>query len=111
MQAFTFFGLPMLAQEAASTKLTVTAISAHQGSSTLECWQMDQPFITSNSVGTSRRADTTLGAASNITYSVFPPGYDLGIHNAPCAQYVPFSLLEGLKLPDYLITTSFLADL
>lgn len=90
MLPFTFFGLPMLVQEATLMRLNVTAISAHQGSSTLECWQLDQPFITSSGDGSLGRTDTKLGGVSNVTYSVFPSKFDLGTHNAPYHQYVPF---------------------
>lgn len=91
MRAIFLFAPPMLLQEAASLKLNVTAIGARHGSSTLECWQMDQPFNTSAQPGTVGSALTQLGNVSTLSYTIFPSLFDVGLHNAPANQYVPLS--------------------
>ncbi|KAI1108445.1 hypothetical protein F5Y14DRAFT_436122 [Nemania sp. NC0429] len=101
MQALTLFGLPILVPAAAPMQLNVTAIGAHQGSSTLECWQMDSPFTVSSGLGASSMATAVLGGVSNITYTIFASNFDAGPHNAPYAQWVVF--LYGaayVTLPD-----------
>ncbi|XXH05718.1 hypothetical protein Hte_012154 [Hypoxylon texense] len=51
---------------ASSLNLNVTAIGARDGSSTLECWQMDSPFDTSSQPGTSGTAMAMLSGVSNL---------------------------------------------
>ncbi|KAI8948667.1 hypothetical protein F4801DRAFT_441893 [Xylaria longipes] len=94
MQLIRLFALPKLLQQAASLKLNVTAIGARDGLSTLECWQMDQPFDTSTQPGTSGSAQAQLGNVSTLSYSILPSNFDGGLHNAPQNQWVVF--LSGL---------------
>ncbi|KAJ8120626.1 hypothetical protein ONZ43_g2711 [Nemania bipapillata] len=86
MRAIFSLALPMLLQEAASLKLNVTAIGSRHGSSTLECWQMDQPFNSSTQPGTSGSALAPLGDVSSLSYSILPSRFDGGLHNAPQNQ-------------------------
>ncbi|KAI1124041.1 hypothetical protein F5Y10DRAFT_39939 [Nemania abortiva] len=110
MRAISLFALPMLLQVAASLKLNVTAIGARYGSSTLECWQMDQPFNTSTQPGTSGSAQAPLGNVSSISYSILPSKFDGGIHNAPQNQWVVFtSGLAYITLPDDNSTSAYVA--
>ncbi|KAI1825886.1 hypothetical protein F4861DRAFT_500230 [Xylaria intraflava] len=91
MQDYFVSALSLLAWqpwEAASMKLNVTAIGAQYGSSTLECWQMDAPFVVSSEPGTAGSAQAPLGNVANISYSILPANFDGGVHNAPHAQYV-----------------------
>lgn len=88
-----------LFQDAAALKLNVTAIGAQSGSSTLECWQMDQPFATSSTPGTSGSAQTSLDKVSSLSYTIIPSNFDGGIHHAPANQYVlPCPLCPLLRL-------------
>lgn len=91
-----FAALPWLTQEAASLHLNVTAISAHNGSSILECWQMNQTLDTSTEPGIAGTAQVSLGNASSLAYSIIPPNFDGGVHNAPTNQCV--ALLESCVL-------------
>ncbi|KAI5921250.1 hypothetical protein F4810DRAFT_722721 [Camillea tinctor] len=75
-------------QSAASISLNFTAIGAHDGSSTLECWQMEAPFDVSASSGTVGEATAKLGNVANITYGVLPPSVPGALHNAPHNQWV-----------------------
>ncbi|KAI0477557.1 hypothetical protein GGR56DRAFT_692223 [Xylariaceae sp. FL0804] len=101
MQLFPWFVLAISMQEAASLKLNVTAIGARDGSSTLECWQMDQAFSISAQPGTSGTAQTTLGSVDTLSYTVIPPNFDGGVHNAPQNQWVVFtSGLAHITLPN-----------
>ncbi|KAI0398740.1 hypothetical protein F4802DRAFT_592232 [Xylaria palmicola] len=110
MRALTLFALPALLPLAASLKLNVTAIGAHHGSSTLECWETDQPFDVSSEPGTSGSAQAQLGGVSTLSYSVLPSNFDGGIHNAPRNQWVVFmSGLAYITLPDDAATSAYVA--
>ncbi|KAK8109337.1 hypothetical protein PG984_015138 [Apiospora sp. TS-2023a] len=84
-----------------AVKLNITAIGAADGKSTLECWQLDAPFIVSNTAGISGTAVAKLGSVTNIDYSVVPPNFDGGLHNAPVNQWVMVtSGLAHITIPD-----------
>lgn len=70
------------------TTLNVTAISAKDGASTIECWQLAAPFKTSAEAGVSGAAIAQLGKAGSASYVVLPPKFNGGLHNAPAVQYV-----------------------
>lgn len=70
------------------TSLNVTALSASNGASTLECWQIVPDFTTSSQAGTIGASSLQLGGLSNMSYSVIPPGFNASFHNAPTFQYV-----------------------
>lgn len=90
MHLRTFSSLALAAASLATgLNLNITALSASNAASTLECWQMDTPFSVSSTAGTSGSASLTLGDVANLSYSVIPAGYDGGVHNAPYNQYVP----------------------
>ncbi|KAI0529982.1 hypothetical protein GGR58DRAFT_495000 [Xylaria digitata] len=109
MQAISLFAFPWLFQAAASLHLNVTAISARDGSSTLECWQVNQPFDTSTEPGISGTTQVSLGTASSLSYSILPPNFDGGIHNAPENQWVAFtSGLAYITLPDDNATSAYI---
>lgn len=99
-KAFTSscLALVLLVQSVISLKLNVTALSAENGSSIFQCWQMDQPFETSSQAGTSGTALLMLSDVSNLTYGVIPSNFDGGVHNAPNVQYVLPSTSEQIDL-------------
>ena len=70
------------------TSLNVTAISAQNGFSTLECWQIQPGFTTSSQAGTTGASILQLGSLANMSYSVIPPRFNASFHNAPTNQYV-----------------------
>jgi hypothetical protein len=74
--------------------LNITALTAHNGASALECWQLLPGFATSSQTGTVGASSLQLGNLANGSYSVIPPLFDAGFHNAPSAQWVIF--LSGL---------------
>jgi len=76
------------------TFLNVTALWAENGASVLQCWQILPGFTTSSQSGTAGASILQLGALSNMSYSVIPPGFNAGLHNAPTEQWVAF--LSGL---------------
>ncbi|KAI9507874.1 hypothetical protein F5148DRAFT_980750 [Russula earlei] len=83
------------------TFLNVTAISAQNGQSVLECWQILPGFSTSSQSGTVGASILQLGNVANMSYSVIPPGFNAGLHNAPATQWVAFlSGLAHVTLPD-----------
>jgi len=83
------------------TFLNVTAIWAENGASVLQCWQILPGFTTSSQSGTAGASILQLGAVANITYTVLPPGFNGGLHNAPTEQWVAFlSGLAHVTLPN-----------
>jgi len=66
--------------------LNLTAISAANGVSTLECWQLTNRFAVSSTPGQAGSAALSLGNASTASYTVLPPGFDGGMHRAPAVQ-------------------------
>ncbi|KAI1346655.1 hypothetical protein F5Y01DRAFT_16839 [Xylaria sp. FL0043] len=101
MLFMSLFALSWLLAGAASMNLNVTAISARNGSSTLECWQMNTPFDNPTQPGLSGTAQLLLGATSSLSYSIAPPNLDRGLHNAPQKQWVAFlSGVAYITLPD-----------
>ncbi|KAH9892960.1 hypothetical protein F4778DRAFT_749022 [Xylariomycetidae sp. FL2044] len=109
MQAFSWLALSIFSiQGVVSLKLNVTAIGAQDGSSTLECWQVDQPFNVSTEPGTSGSAQVTLGGVETLSYSIIPSQFDGGIHNAPHNQWVVFtSGLAYITLPNDEATSAY----
>ncbi|MCJ1330782.1 hypothetical protein MMC10_007469 [Thelotrema lepadinum] len=75
---------------ATPTYLNLTAISASNGLSTLECWQLTNLFTTSTQAGTAGTAVEQLGSASNASLTILLPNFNGGMHNAPSVQYVSF---------------------
>jgi len=65
--------------------LNLTAISASNGASVLECWQLPG-FVSSSVAGTVGALNLFLGDLSNATYTVIPSRFDGGVHNAPAPQ-------------------------
>lgn len=66
--------------------LTLTAISAKNGVSTIERWQLKSPFATASEAGVSGVSFAQLGKTSAASYAVIPPHYDGAPHNAPQMQ-------------------------
>ena len=74
---------------AAPVFLNLTAISAVNNVSILQCWQLSTPFAVSDEAGTAGTAVAQLGNVSNLSYTVLPAMYNGGAHRAPAVQYVP----------------------
>lgn len=66
--------------------LNITAIGAANGRSTIECWQITRPFDISTDPGTAGTAAQQLGDLTNLTFTILPPQFDGGLHNAPFVQ-------------------------
>ncbi|KAL9599259.1 MAG: hypothetical protein Q9219_003961 [cf. Caloplaca sp. 3 TL-2023] len=77
---------------AAPETLNVTTIATNaQKESTLECWQVTAPFVESTEPGTAGSATAQLGQTKRLSYTLIPPHFDGGLHNAPAVQYVAFT--------------------
>jgi hypothetical protein len=89
LTVLSFIFPPSFAQlsNVTTPSLNLTTISASNGASTLECWQLPG-FKTSAQAGTSGALNLFLGNLSNASYTVIPSRFDGGMHNAPAAQYV-----------------------
>ncbi|KAK6075050.1 small secreted protein [Seiridium cupressi] len=76
-----------MAHSAWALNFNVTAVTAHNGSSVFECWQIDTPFVESTQPGIKGSATLNLGGVTNITYGVLPAGYTEPLHTAPAPQF------------------------
>ncbi|KAM5439821.1 hypothetical protein MferCBS31731_004231 [Microsporum ferrugineum] len=97
--------LPALAEippPKAPMTLNITALTAEKGQSTLECWSLERTFDVSDEPGTKGAAILPLdGLMGDAKYSVLPPKFDGGLHNAPTVQWVVFvSGLAHITLPN-----------
>jgi len=66
--------------------LNITAISASNDASILECWEVSSPFVTSSEPGVAGAAFAQLGDGGAVSYAIIPPDFDGGMHNAPVVQ-------------------------
>jgi len=70
----------------APQNLQLTAISAKDGASTIECWELAAPFVASSKTGIMGVIFAQLGKAGNVSYAIIPAKYDGGLHDAPQIQ-------------------------
>lgn len=71
---------------ASAAKLNITAIGTADGKSTLECWQLDAPFVADNTPGIKGSVTAPLMGGARIHFFVIPANLDGGLHNAPANQ-------------------------
>ncbi|KAI1503942.1 hypothetical protein F5X99DRAFT_373939 [Biscogniauxia marginata] len=110
MQALSWLAALLSVREAASLKLNVTAVGARDGSSTLECWQMDEPFNPSAGPGKAGSPQVMLGDVTTLSYTIVPADFDGGLHNAPRNQWVAItSGLAYFTLPDDDTTSAYVS--
>ncbi|CAI6333148.1 unnamed protein product [Periconia digitata] len=83
-----------------TTYLTATALVTKGNDSAFECWQLTEPFRRASVPGISGAQIVTISNNTDLAYSIIPPRFDGGIHNAPVPQIVHFlSGLAYLTLP------------
>lgn len=70
-----------------TTYLTATALVTKGNDSAFECWQLTEPFRRSSIPGISGTQSVTVSNNTNFAYTILPPRFDGGIHNAPEPQY------------------------
>ncbi|KAI1763109.1 hypothetical protein GGR53DRAFT_498620 [Hypoxylon sp. FL1150] len=104
---FPVFPFTALMGVSTCLQLNVTAISARDGSSTLECWQVGQPFTR---LGAPGRVDAMLGGVSTISYGIRPANHDAGIHNAPGNEWVVVIGLAYFTLPGDNVTGAYVSS-
>ncbi|EGD86740.1 hypothetical protein H112_05247 [Trichophyton rubrum D6] len=82
--------------------LNITALTGENGQSALECWQLERRFDVSDDPGTKGTAVLPLdGLRGEAKYSVLPPNFNGGLHNAPVAQWVIYvSGVAHITLPN-----------
>ena len=83
------------------SRLNITTIGAANGQSTLECWQLSAPFVQSSQAGTSGAVIAQLGETGATSYSLLPPQFNGGLHNAPVVQYVLLASLSASHAPSF----------
>ena len=77
-------GIPVTTSN--GTFLDLTAIVTRHNNSALECWRLTNPFTTSSGAGTAGASTLNIASLANATYTVVPPRFEGGIHNAPHPQ-------------------------
>lgn len=89
MRTVILFLLAQLAVAAATLltppHLNLTAISAMNGVSIFECWQLSASF-TAGQEGNSSVLITDLGQTGDTSYYFLEAGFNNGLHNAPAVQ-------------------------
>jgi hypothetical protein len=76
-----------------ATYLTAPAlITTPQNTTTIQCWRLTAPFTRSARPGIIGAQTLSVANVTDISYIITPPRFDGGLHNAPVAQYVHFSL-------------------
>ncbi|KAI1114537.1 hypothetical protein F5Y14DRAFT_413647 [Nemania sp. NC0429] len=95
------FGQALAVAAAQPTFFNVTAIAGVNSRSTIQCWQIANPFAVSTDAGTKGVAKVSLNNTADVSYLVLPSNYDGGLHTAPAKQWVAFtSGLAHITLPD-----------
>ena len=77
----------VVAAVSAPPTLNLTSLGARNGASTIECWQLANPFQTTQQVGVPGTLQLQLGDVSNMSYTIVPPKFYPAPHNAPIIQY------------------------
>ena len=76
---------PILSQSPAPP-LNLTAISAINRISTIQCWQLSSPVIRSDQAGSEGIIETSLGNLDSALWGFSPPNRSLGSHNASAVE-------------------------
>ncbi|KAI9712067.1 MAG: hypothetical protein M1820_001776 [Bogoriella megaspora] len=102
LQLLLQFALSAPSDEAVPKTLNITTIAANaRRESTLECWQLDAPFVASATAGTSGAIFAQLGLTGASSYGIIPAEFNGGLHNAPVVQWVAFIAGEAvISLPN-----------
>lgn len=107
--------LAALAAYHGPSTLNITSLGHQDGVTTLECWQLDNPFQTTIQTGVPGTLQLQLGDITNMSYTVVPPRYFPPAHNAPIIQYVyapkfPLPLLYAPKFPSFSRSATIIRD-
>ena len=102
--AFMVAASTLLKTPPVPSRLNITTIGAAHGQSTLECWQLSAPFVQSSQAGTSGAVIAQLGESGLMSYTLIPPQFDGGLHNAPAVQcgFLSYLILPSLRLVFFL---------
>jgi hypothetical protein len=73
-----------------ATYLIAPALVTRNNQTVVECWKLASPFNRSSTPGVNGAQVATLGNFTDLAYSILPPRYDGGLHNAPVPQLVHF---------------------
>ncbi|KAG5963342.1 hypothetical protein E4U56_002761, partial [Claviceps arundinis] len=74
---------PPLLSNLTTPFLNLTAVTAANGVSLFECWQLETPFHDTTEKGIEGALKLSLGEAGNMSYDVIPGRFDGGFHHAP----------------------------
>lgn len=84
-----------------TTYLTAPALVTINNHTTIQCWRLTNPFVTSSTPGTVGAQAAVLANVTNFAYTILPPRFNGGQHTAPVPQMVHFvSGLAHITLPD-----------
>lgn len=69
-----------------SSHLVLNAIVTHGGHTVFECWKIKAPLVTTSQDGISGAKTMNFASTGSFNYTVIPPHFDGGLHNAPVPQ-------------------------
>jgi hypothetical protein len=70
--------------------LVAPALVTKNNQTVVECWKLIAPFKRSSTPGVNGAQVATISNITDLAYSILPPRYDGGLHNAPVPQLVHF---------------------
>jgi hypothetical protein len=82
--------LAVVQADSNATYLIAPALVTRNNQTVVECWKLTAPFKRSSTPGVNGAQVATLENITDLAYSILPPRYDGGLHNAPVPQLVHF---------------------
>ncbi|KAI0795364.1 hypothetical protein BC629DRAFT_1286656 [Irpex lacteus] len=82
--------LSVVSARSTTTYLEATTLVTKNNASAFECWRFASPLSTSTGAGTAGASTLLIDNLANATYTVIPPRFEGGVHNAPHPQLVVF---------------------
>jgi hypothetical protein len=82
--------LPSASPASNTTYLIAPALVTQNNATAIQCWKLISPFKRSSVPGVSGTQVATIGNFTNLGYTILPPRYNGGTHNAPVPQLVHF---------------------
>lgn len=78
--------LSVVSARSTTTYLEATTLVTKNNASAFECWRFASPLSTSTGAGTAGASTLLIDNLANATYTVIPPRFEGGVHNAPHPQ-------------------------
>ncbi|TVY16494.1 hypothetical protein LARI1_G006256 [Lachnellula arida] len=90
LAVFAVIVIATVTVQASPTSFNLSAITAINNTSVIQCWQLTEPLVTSSVPGIVGAAAQQLGSLANASYGFLPAHFVGTPHPAPAVQYVVF---------------------